>query len=276
MEYRLYIPKTLLYNWFELESFCEEQAPIHFLTVKKGLIYVLLKKSKGPSQAETTLTSNIIPLLIKNLEMFESEIKENSSQSTNSPPKEIHPILPAQRRILKILTLKKKKKFWHRSGTNSRWWEWKIIKSEKNPKQLIIKWQEDDIMALGFRVSFIWEDKDHFQLCGWVRLPLEWPKFPTYLQVSSVRKILDLFLFPTADVFLKCLWGQFLISSLRVFSYSDIPGLPGASELRTPQSKLPVLLPAMQTTPNPQALGPFPLGPVQRRVRASSWRPWTT
>ena len=110
MEYRLYIPKTLLYNWFELESFCEEQAPIHFLTVKKGLIYVLLKKSKGPSQAETTLTSNIIPLLIKNLEMFESEIKENSSQSTNSPPKEIHPILPAQRRILKILTLKKIKK----------------------------------------------------------------------------------------------------------------------------------------------------------------------
>lgn len=109
MDYRLYIPKTLLYNWYELESFCEEQAPIRFLTVKKGLIYVLLKKSKGPSQAETTLTSNIIPLLIKNLEVFESEIKENSSQSTNSLPKEIHPILPAQRKILKILTLKKKK-----------------------------------------------------------------------------------------------------------------------------------------------------------------------
>lgn len=131
-------------------------------------------------------------------------------------------------------------------------------------------------MALGFHVSFIWEDKDHFQLCSWVRLPLEWPKFPTYLKVSSVRKILDSFLFPTADVFLKCLWDQFLISSLRVFSYSDIPGLPGASGLRTPQSKLPVLLPAMQATSNLQALRPFPLWPVQRRVRASSWRPRTT
>lgn len=42
--------------------------------------------------------------------MFESEIKENSFQSITSPPKEIHPILPTQRRILKILQKKKKKK----------------------------------------------------------------------------------------------------------------------------------------------------------------------
>lgn len=40
--------------------------------------------------------------------MFESEIKENSFQSITSPPKEIHPILPTQRRILKILQKKKK------------------------------------------------------------------------------------------------------------------------------------------------------------------------
>lgn len=40
--------------------------------------------------------------------MFESEIKENSFQSITSPPKEIHPILPTQRRILKILPKKKK------------------------------------------------------------------------------------------------------------------------------------------------------------------------
>ena len=112
-------------------------------------------------------------------------------------------------------------------------------------------------MALDFRVSFIWEDKDHFQLCSWVRLPLEWPKFPTYLQVSSVRKILDLFLFPTADVFLKCLWGQFLISSLRVFSYSDIPGLPGASELRTPQNSPCYFLPC-KPPPVLRLWGPFP------------------
>lgn len=71
-------------------------------------LYIIWFAKEYPCPPQkTNKQTNIIPLLIKNLEMFESEIKENSSQSITSPPKEIHPILPTQRRILKILNKKK-------------------------------------------------------------------------------------------------------------------------------------------------------------------------